>query len=120
MRGRAWAGRSPAAAATSSRLLPEATESSKALACLLRFEKRKVLSRITVQDQSEAPARPSMTAFTTQSAFMNRTKKLRLSGVTAGGSMRSKGSGMGGDRAETRKGGKRAGGRLAAGLLWGG
>ena len=83
MRGKAFLGRSPAAVATSSRLLPEATSSSKALAWRESDEKRKILSRMIVHDQSDAPPRPTMTSFTTQSAFMNRTKKLRLSGETA-------------------------------------
>ena len=44
---------------------------------------------ITVQDHSEARINPIITAFTTQSARMNRLMKLKLSAVIAAGSMRS-------------------------------
>ncbi len=71
MRGRAWLGESPASAATSSSDRPEPTSLSNRVASRLRAPKRKTLSMITAQDQSEARARPISTPFTTQSACRN-------------------------------------------------
>ncbi len=68
IRGRAWRGASPAAAAMSSSDRPDPTSSSNRLAKRFSAESRIALSMITVHDQIEAMASPASTTCTTMLA----------------------------------------------------